>query len=142
MAQRLGTVRQTQIALGIVRIVAGVIFVAHGYQKFFMMGIPGVTGFFTQLGAPMPGIAAPAIATLELVGGLALLVGFFARFVAIPLALDMAGAIFLMHAKGGFFVPKGVEFVMLLMTAAVAVAIAGAGAFSIDSATARPSERR
>ena len=139
--QRTGSAKQAQVALGIIRIVAGVIFMAHGYQKLFMMGLPGVTEFFTQVGAPLPGITAIVVASLELAGGFALLIGFFARFVAVPLAMDIAGAIVLVHMKNGFFVPRGVEFVTLLMVAAVAIAIAGPGKFSVDHALSRGSER-
>jgi putative oxidoreductase len=135
MIQRSGTPRQAQVALGLVRIVAGVIFMAHGYQKFFMMGIDGVTGFFTQLGIPLPGIMAIVVPSLELAGGLALLLGVFARFIAVPLALDILTAIFTVHLGNGFFVPKGVEFVTLLFAATVAIAVAGPGAFSVDAAT-------
>jgi putative oxidoreductase len=142
MVQRIGTPRQAQIALAVIRIVAGIIFMAHGYQKFFMMGIDGVTGFFTQLGIPLPGIMAIVIATLELAGGLALLLGVFARFVAVPLAFDILGAIVTVHIKNGFFVPTGVEFVLLLLSAAVAIAVAGPGAFSIDAATTRSRDHR
>lgn len=141
MAQTVGTAAQAQAALGIVRIVAGIIFMAHGYQKLFTMGLPGVTGFFGGLGIPMPGAAAALVATLELAGGFLLLIGLFARFIAVPLAIDMLTAISILHAKNGFFVPNGVEFVMLLMTAAIAVIIAGAGAFSVDAATSRKSPR-
>jgi len=140
MVQRLGSPKQAQVALGIIRIVAAVVFIAHGYQKFFIMGIPGTTGFFTQVGAPLPEITAPLVATLELVGGAALLIGLFARFVAIPLAIDIATAIVLFHSKHGFFVPMGVEFVTLLLASAVAIAIAGPGAFSIDRTLAGKSE--
>jgi putative oxidoreductase len=142
MVQRIGTAAQAQTALGILRIVAGIIFVTHGYQKFFVMGIPGVTGFFDQLGIPLAGIMAIVVATFELVGGFALLIGLFARFAAVPLALDMAGAIFFFHAKNGFFVPGGVEFVLLLMTSVIAVAIAGSGRFSIDYLLAPAGDRR
>ena len=62
MLGKLGSPRQAQIALAIIRIVAGVIFIAHGYQKFFVMGIDGTTGFFTQVGAPLPGISAIVVA--------------------------------------------------------------------------------
>ena len=141
MIQRIGTPRQAQVALGILRIVAGVIFMAHGYQKFFIMGIDGVTGFFTQVGAPLPGITAILIATLELAGGLLLLLGVFARFIAVPLALDMLGAILLVHVRNGFFVPRGVEFVMLLLVSAIAIAIAGPGALSVDAATSPARDR-
>lgn len=132
MIQRIGSPRQAQIALGLIRIVAGVIFFAHGYQKFFAMGIEGTTGFFTQVGAPLPGISAVVVASLELVGGILLAAGFLTRFIAIPLAIDIGTAILLLHSKHGFFVPMGVEFVTLLLISAIALAIAGPGAFSID----------
>ena len=134
MIQRTGTPAQAQLALALIRIVAGVIFMAHGYQKFFVMGIDGVTGFFTQVGVPLPGIMAIVIATLEIAGGLALVLGIFARFAAVPLAFDVLGALFMVHIKNGFFVPMGIEFVMLLAAAALAIAIGGAGALSLDSA--------
>ncbi len=132
MYQRIGSPTQAQIALGLIRIVAGVIFFAHGYQKFFMMGLDGVTGFFTQVGAPLPGISAIVVSSVELVGGLMLAAGILTRIVAIPLAIDMATAIVLVHSKHGFFVPMGIEFVTLLLVSAVAMVIGGPGAFSID----------
>lgn len=132
MIQRIGSPRQAQLALGLIRIIAGVIFFAHGYQKFFIMGIEGTTGFFTQVGAPLPGISAIVVASLELVGGILLAAGFMTRLIAIPLAIDIATAILLLHSKHGFFVPMGVEFVTLLLVSAIALAIAGPGAFSVD----------
>jgi len=140
MLQKLGSPRQAQVALAIIRIVAGVIFFAHGYQKFFVMGIDGTTGFFTQVGAPLPGISAIVVATVEMAGGALLVFGIFARFVAIPLAIDMTSAIVLVHSKHGFFVPMGVEFVTLLLASAIAIAVAGAGAFSVDEMTGRKRE--
>jgi putative oxidoreductase len=140
MLQRFGSPRQAQIALGVIRVVAGVIFMAHGYQKFFVMGLEGTTGFFTQVGVPLPGISAIVVASVELTGGAALLAGLFARFVAIPLAIDMAGAIVLFHSKHGFFLPMGIEFVTLLLASAVAIAIAGPGAFALDKQFGRNSK--
>jgi putative oxidoreductase len=119
-----------EIGLGILRIVTGLVFAAHGYQKFFMMHIEGVTGFFTGLGVPLPGISAILVASLELVGGLAFAAGIFTRPLGLLLALDMAGAIFFFHT--GFFVPKGIEFVLMNMVSALALAIGGPGAFSVD----------
>lgn len=140
MLQRFATQRQMEIGLGILRIATGLVFAAHGYQKFFTMGIDGTTGFFTSLGIPLPGITAILIATLELAGGLALAAGLLTRLIAIPLALDMAGAIFFFHR--GFFVPKGIEFVGILMVSAIALAIGGPGAFSIDGMLGRGSGPR
>ncbi len=130
IGNRSATQRQMEIGLGILRIVTGLVFAAHGYQKWFTMGIDGTTGFFTGLGIPLPGVAAILVATLELVGGLAFAAGLFTRPIGILLALDVAGAIFFFHR--GFFVPKGVEFVGMLMVASFTLAIGGPGAFSID----------
>ena len=56
---------------------------------------------------------------------------------ALGLAIDMLGAILLVHAKAGFVLPTGMEFVLLLLGAAVTIALAGPGAYSIDHAVAR-----
>jgi len=133
MSNRFASQRQMEIGLGVLRIVTGLVFAAHGYQKFFVMHVEGVTGFFTGLGVPLPGIAAILVSTLELAGGLAFAAGLFTRLIGILLALDMAGAIFFFHT--GFFVPKGIEFVLMNMTSAVALVIGGPGAFSVDGMT-------
>ena len=123
---------RTDAALALLRTITGVVFLAHGYQKFFLMGIPGVTQYFAGLGAPLPQVAAPLIATLELAGGIALILGLFTRPIALALVGDMLGAIALQHLKGGFWVPNGVEFVMTLGGAAATLALAGAGRYSLD----------
>jgi putative oxidoreductase len=132
----LATPRQLSMGIALVRIITGVTFIAHGYLKFFVMGIPGTTGFFSQVGVPAPGIAAPLVATLELAGGIALVLGLLTRVAALGLAIDMLVAIILVRLKGGFFAPNGAEFEILLCVACVALVIAGAGALSIDGAIA------
>src|SRR5262249_45040827 len=52
----------------IVRISTGLIFAVHGVEKF-ATGLAGVTAFFTKVGIPAPGLMAPLVAVLELVGG-------------------------------------------------------------------------
>ncbi len=127
------TPRRADLGLTFLRIVTGVVFAAHGYQKFFTMGIPGVTGLFTQVGAPLPHISAILVASVELFGGTALILGLFTRLVAVPLATDMLMAIVLVHLKNGLTGPMGMELVLLLMSAAIALAVAGPGALAIDA---------
>ena len=135
----LGPASPRQLALGIalVRIITGVIFIAHGYMKFFVMGIAGTTGFFSQVGVPAPSLMAPFVATLEVAGGIALVIGLLTRLAALGLAIDMLVAILLVRLKGGFFAPNGAEFEILLCVACVALVIAGAGALSVDESIAR-----
>lgn len=131
------TVRQIDAGLALLRIVIGIIFLAHGWQKVFTFGFGGVTGAFTQMHVPMPGFTGPAIGILELVGGVALILGVLTRLFGFLLASDMLGAILLVHGKQGFFAPMGMELVLALCVGAATLAIAGGGGYSVD-ASRRP----
>jgi putative oxidoreductase len=122
-------------ALGIttLRVVLGLTFLLHGWQKLADMGLPATAAFFGKLGVPAPELAAAMITAFEIVGGLALLAGFLSRWVAVPLALDMLAAIALFHLPRGFFVGEGgVELVLLLLAGLVTLALNGSGALAID----------
>jgi putative oxidoreductase len=116
----------------ILRVVVGIVFLAHGGQKLFVWGFGNVAGFFTQAGIPAPMLTAVVVTMVEFLGGLALLLGLFTRWAAIPLAINMLGAILTVHAKGGFFLPNGFEFVLTLLAANVALGFLGSGAASVD----------
>ena len=129
--------RQVSLGLLVLRVIAGVIFAAHGAQKLFVFGLDGVTGGFAGMGIPLPAIAAPAVALAELVGGLALIAGVLTRITGTGLAITMLGAIGFAHLSSGFFAPNGYEFPLALFGISAAFALAGAGDLSVDAALAR-----
>jgi putative oxidoreductase len=125
--------QRVDAALLVLRVVFGVIMIAHGYQKMFTMGIGAVTGGFTQMGVPAPSITAPLVSCVELLAGAGVLVGLLTRLAALGLAVDMLGAMTFVHFKNGFFLPTGFEYPLALLCIAIALMLAGAGAYSIDA---------
>ena len=90
----------------ILRLSLGILFLAHVALKIFVFTIPGFVGYFGSLG--LPPILAYGVIALELLGGIALILGIYASWIAVPLALEMLGSIFLVHgANGWLFTNKG-----------------------------------
>ena len=118
------------LGLAVLRVATGAVFLDHGYQKLFKMGIGGVTGFFGNVGIPLPGVMATLITLLEVFGAIAIIVGFLTRPLALAFVLDMLGAILFVQIKNGF--PK-YELEFLLLGASLALFFAGAGRYSVDA---------
>ena len=128
---------QVSVGLAVLRIATGAVFLDHGYQKMFKMGIGGVTGFFGMVGVPLPRVMATLITLLEVFGAVAIIVGFLTRPLALAFALDMLGAIFLVQVKNGF---SKFELEFLLLGSAIALFFIGAGRYSIDAIIAGRAE--
>lgn len=127
--------------IALLRVVAGIIFVMHGQQKLFEFGIGGVTGMMTGLGVPAPELMAIVVTLVELVGGIALILGAFTRIAAVLIAIDMLTAMALMHWPNGFFASNGgYELVLALAAIGVTLALTGPGALALDHRL--PMERR
>jgi len=130
---RPASARQLDLGLAILRTAVGAIFVAHGSQKLFVYGLAGVAAAFGQMGIPLASVTGPLVAFVEFAGGLALVAGLLTRVAGLGLAVNMLGALLLVHAKAGFFLPNGAEFVLALLAATTTLAVSGAGAFSLDA---------
>src|SRR5580765_7884256 len=74
-----------------IRLMAGGVFFWEGLLKFAYAN-QGV-GRFTKLGIPLPDVLAPAVALLEVVGGILLMSGLFTRFITVPFIIEMIVAI-------------------------------------------------
>ncbi|MFW6078382.1 MAG: DoxX family protein [Gemmatimonadota bacterium] len=120
--------------IAILRIAVGVVFLAHGIQKAVLWGVAGGVPFFREAGIPLAQVAAPLVTVVEVLAGLALLLGYRARFAAALLAVVALTALVTVHLPHGFFLPNGVEFVLVLAAANVALALAGPGAWAIEDA--------
>jgi putative oxidoreductase len=129
--------RQVNIGLLILRVIVGIVFVAHGAQKVFVWGIDGVTAGFAGMGVPAPAVVATLVAFGELLGGVALIAGVLTRLASLGLAIIMVGAVTLAHLPAGFFAPEGYEFTLTLAAASLALMFAGAGQLSVDAALAK-----
>lgn len=116
------------------RVILGVILIAHGWQKFSEWTIAGTTQSFEGMGVPAASIAAPAAATVELVGGTLIILGLLTRIVGGLVALQMVGAgIFANHLPSGVFVTNGGwELVGVIAAAGLMLVAAGPGIHSLD----------
>lgn len=121
------------VGLAILRIATGSIFAAHGAQKLFVYGVSGITGAFGSMGIPLPGVTGPLTGLVELLGGLALIIGLLTRLAGFGLSITMLGAIGFVHLAAGFFAPNGVELPLALLASTTAIAFAGAGRYSVDA---------
>jgi putative oxidoreductase len=120
------------------RLAVGLVFAMHGWQKLSLMGIGGVAGFFGSLGIPAPELAAVVVTAVELLGGIALILGAGTRIAGALLAVNMAAALLLVHLPNGFFVDAGgFEFVLTLLGASLFFALAGGGPLSVDGLVAK-----
>lgn len=126
------TVAQLGIGAAVLRAAVGAVMIAHGGQKLFVAGLGGVAEGFGQMGIPLPGLLGPAVALIEFLGGIALVVGLLTRVAAALVAVVMLGAIFFVHLSGGFFLPAGIEFAMVNLAGALAIFLIGPGHLSLD----------
>jgi len=129
-------------AITVVRVILGVIFVAHGAQKVFGWfggyGLKGTTAYFRSMGLPLP--IAYLVCFFELLSGVGLILGLLTRLAALAVIVVMVGAIATVHAKNGFFINweltpgkgHGYEANLAFIAMAVACLIAGGGLLALD----------
>ncbi len=116
------------LALLALRVVLGIIMVAHGYPK--VTNIPKTMGMLHNLSIPQ--WMAYLTAAAEFIGGILLIVGLLTRLAALAVCIDLIVAIDKVHWKNGLRGPMGIEFPMSVATIAFALIFLGAGAISLD----------
>lgn len=121
--------RVQPLALLVMRLVLGVIFIAHSYHKVFG-GMKGVEGFLGSMG--LPWWSAYLSAYTEFFGGILLIVGLVTRVVGVGLCIDMCVAIAKVHWKHGLLAEGGYQFPLALAALAFALIFFGGGPIALD----------
>jgi len=118
----------------VLRVALGVMFLAHSlYLKVFVFTVAGTVGFFESLG--LPGLFAYLTILAEIGGGLALILGFQTRLVALALIPVLLGATWAHAGNGWLFTAEGGgwEYPAFLVVASVVQALLGSGAYAVKS---------
>ncbi|MBT1155072.1 DoxX family protein [Aminobacter anthyllidis] len=113
------------------RVLLSVIFILAGFAK--LTAISGTAGWFASIGLPLPTVTTVVVGLVELVGGIAILVGFQTRIAAIVLGVFTLAATGIAHLD---FADQ-TQLMFLQKNLAIAgglfvLAAFGAGALSID----------
>ncbi|HRW08100.1 MAG TPA: DoxX family protein [Caldilineaceae bacterium] len=125
------------LALLVLRVVVGIIVVAHGAQKVFgVWGGPGMAGFTGWLASmrlkPAP-LWAWLAALAEFGGGILMILGLLNPLGPLAVAATMLMAIIVAHWPKFFASNQGLEFPLALLAVAVAIVLTGPGAYSFDA---------
>jgi len=134
----------------LLRLVMGVIFLAHGAQKvlgwFGGYGFSATMGFFTST-MHIPAVFAFLAICAEFLGGIGLILGALGRIAALGIFCNMVVAVVMVHGHVGFFMNwtgqqkgEGFEYHLLAIAIAVVLMVKGSGAFSVDRALSSRSE--
>jgi putative oxidoreductase len=127
------------VGLFILRVVVGALFVGHGTQKLFGWfrgyGLEGTGGWLESLGFRPGRTHATLGGVAEAGGGLLLVLGFLTPLGAAAIIGTMASAALSVHRPHGMWITEnGMEYVLVLGSAAAAIAFAGPGSASFDNA--------
>jgi putative oxidoreductase len=135
--------KSTDLSLLIMRVALGSVLFAHGAQKLFGWfggyGFDGTMQYFTQT-VGLPYAIGLLVILGESLGALALIIGFFGRFMSFGFFVIMLGALYFDHAQNGFYMNwfgnrqggEGYEFDLLVFGLSLPIIISGSGQFSID----------
>lgn len=127
-----GAVRDLGLLLA--RALLGVVLIVHGGQKLFSNGVEGTGAFFESVGVPAARAAAGFAGTVELVGGILLVLGLLTQLVAVLVVVVMAGAYIYVHQAAGIYAADGGwELVAVIGLAVVVFGLVGPGRYSLDA---------
>lgn len=119
------------------RILMSAIFISAGFSK--IMGLDGITAYIASKGLPMPMVIAGFTIALEILGGLAIVLGYKARVAGLLLGLFSILAAFIFHNFWAFPPEQAyIQNIMFMKNLSMAgglflLTVFGAGGYSIDA---------
>ena len=121
----------TAFGVLLLRVSLGVMWIAHALLKLFVFTLPGTATFFESVG--LPGVLAYPVFAAELMGGLALILGVYARQVSLALLPVILTAASIHIPNGWLFTNPGGgwEYPVFLIAASVVLWLLGDGAWSL-----------
>ena len=131
-APQSAAVSNADYAALLLRVTTGALFVAHAALKIFVFTPAGTAGYFASIG--LPGFLAYVTIALELFGGLALIAGFYTRWVSLVLVPVLLGAAWFGHGAAGFFFSNpngGWEYPVMWAAVQASLALLGDGAHAL-----------
>lgn len=121
-------ITRPDLGLFVMRLVLGVIFVAHGWSK--LQNMDGTIQFFSSLG--LGAFFAYAVALIEFLGGLSMILGVGTALFGVLIAIVMIGAIVFVKGKtGGLTGPGGFELDLGLLAMSLGIAMSGPGKYRV-----------
>lgn len=117
----------------LLRLTLGAMYVSHAWFKITAFGVAGFAGWLDSLG--LPGFMAGPVIALELIGGLLILTGVYARYVSVALLPVLLVATWVHLPNGMIFsnANGGWEYPVFLIIASVVQALIGDGALALKS---------
>lgn len=126
-----GTSGSASAAILVGRIFLSIMFILAGFSK--LTAISATAGWFGSIGLPAPTVTAVVVGLVELVGGLAIAVGYQTRIAAIVIALFTVGATLIAHLDFADMTQQLFFMKNLSITGGLLIlAAVGAGSLSVD----------
>jgi putative oxidoreductase len=133
------------------RLIVGFGFLEHGFAKL-SKGPDAFANILQAIGVPQPHFMAWATVLVEILGGLAVILGAFVTLASLPMAAVLLVAMFTVHLPYGFssikikavtaagaqFGPPGYEVDLLYLACLAALVLGGPGPLAIDGLFRKP----
>lgn len=129
---------KTEFGIFLLRIIVGATFIIHGLDKF-NGGIESTAEFFASVGIPASLTMASVVAIIEIIGGLALLVGLGTRICGAVFSIIMIVAIFTVKIDAGFL--GGFELDLILLAVSILFVLSGSQFLALDQLFSRKKKR-